>query len=53
MGCWGNYDNREDAVSICPECGEPVDDEGLAVYGCRYSPEACSTCHDTPCDGSC
>jgi len=36
----------------CPECGSPTV-EGLAAYGCYYSPIACDTCKWQPCDGSC
>jgi len=41
------------AVGECPDCGEPVDEDGDAVTGCNYSPEDCSTCGSRPCDGSC
>lgn len=37
----------------CPECGADVDEDGDAVSGCNYSPVACKTCGDAPCDGSC
>jgi len=37
----------------CPECGEPVDEDGDAVSGCSYSPITCDTCGARPCDGSC
>lgn len=37
----------------CPECEEPVNMDGEAVYGCHYSPVACETCGWKPCDGSC
>lgn len=51
--CADGWDNSEDAVGECPECGEKVDSEGDAVVGCNYSPVQCTTCGSRPCDQSC
>lgn len=37
----------------CPECGEPVDEDGDTLDACYYSPKLCYTCGCAPCDGSC
>lgn len=37
----------------CPDCGEPVDEDGDALEGCNYSPVQCKTCGAAPCDQSC
>ena len=41
------------AVSNCPDCGEPVNEDGEAVTGCKWSPTDCETCGSRPCDGLC
>lgn len=40
-------------VGECPDCGEPVNEDGEAVTGCAYSPVVCDTCGSAPCDLSC
>ncbi|NCQ52060.1 hypothetical protein GW796_09235 [archaeon] len=52
-GCCDPWDDRNNAIGLCPDCGEPVDNEGNAVVGCHYSPEVCSTCGSCPCDMYC
>jgi hypothetical protein len=37
----------------CPDCGEPVDEDGYTKEACAYSPTCCNTCKWSPCDGSC
>lgn len=38
----------------CPDCEEPVDDEGYSIEGpcCSYAP-SCDTCGSAHCDQSC
>jgi len=44
----------EPAVGECPDCGEPVDEDGyIAIPNCSYSPLECDTCGWRPCDQSC
>lgn len=38
---------------VCPSCGEDVDEDGIALTGCHYSPVDCDTCGSAPCDESC
>ena len=43
-----------EAVSECPECGSPLNEEGEPIgEHCNYSPSVCPLCGDAPCDGSC
>jgi len=52
--CCDQFDNGPAVEGKeCPECGEPVNEDGEAPYGCNYSPTACQTCGSRPCDGSC
>lgn len=52
-GCCDSWSSRESEVNgICSECNMPTVD-GVAAYGCNYSPKVCNTCGYTPCDGSC
>ena len=37
----------------CPECGNPIDEDGDTLERCGYSPEECEECGWAPCDGSC
>ena len=37
---------------VCPDCGEDTID-GIAPYGCNWSPVLCETCGDRPCNLSC
>lgn len=46
-------DMLQNAVGICKECGCPVDEDGEALEGCRYSTETCKVCGYRACDGSC
>jgi len=45
--------NYGEPAGECPTCGEPVDADGDAVTGCRYSHIDCTVCGSAPCDGSC
>lgn len=48
-----DYRKRPDKpTGECSECGEPLYD-GEPGASCTYSPVACETCGDAPCDGSC
>jgi hypothetical protein len=46
-----NYPESE-VDGECPDCGEATVG-GEAPAGCFWSPVACKTCNDRPCDGSC
>jgi hypothetical protein len=48
----GWYHPDKEVNGECPDCGTPTVD-GMAQYGCNYSPEVCGTCGDAPCDQSC
>jgi hypothetical protein len=51
--CCDGWDYNDDEVNgECPACGMPTVD-GEAQSGCHYSPVACNTCGDSPCDGYC
>lgn len=51
--CSSGWDsNQEEVDGNCPDCGMPTVD-GVAAYGCNYSPIKCHTCNYSPCDGSC
>ena len=50
--CDGWSSNSTDVNGECPECGMPTVD-GMAAYGCSWSPVVCKTCGYKPCDGSC
>ena len=53
-GCCDGFSGmREDVESVCPDCGSALDEDGVPLAGCGYSPECCSTCHYQGCDGSC
>jgi len=45
-------DDGEEINGECPDCGE-VTINGVAAYGCNYSPQTCTTCGAQPCDWSC
>lgn len=51
--CCDSYQEGE-TVGECPDCGARVDADGFSTeVCCTYSPIACETCKDSPCDGSC
>lgn len=52
MCCDGWSSTEEEINGVCPDCGEPTVD-GIAAFGCNYSPCICETCGWCPCDGSC
>lgn len=51
MCCDPSSDDRlDDAVALCPDCGNDVDADGDTVYAiCSYSPDPCDTCGFQPC----
>lgn len=52
MSCCERQGEEGEPDEECPDCGEPtVDGESISV--CGYSPIACHTCGNAPCDGSC
>lgn len=51
--CADGWDNSEDTVCECPDCGEKVDSDGDAVTGCHYGEVQCETCGSRPCNQSC
>lgn len=51
--CCSEGDSGLPAVSVCVDCGEPVDEDGNSLDICTYSPVLCETCNDAPCDQSC
>jgi hypothetical protein len=53
MGCCDNCNEGSIPVDVCPECGNPVDEDGDSTMICSYSPVECETCGWAPCDGSC
>ncbi len=53
MMCCDGWSEDCKVELFCPDCGEPVDEEGNALSGCNYSPTTCETCGAAPCDGSC
>jgi NMD protein affecting ribosome stability and mRNA decay len=52
-GCCDGWSSLKSEVNgICPDCGiETVN--GVAAYGCNWSPVLCKTCGYAGCDGSC
>lgn len=52
MCCDGWYNTCSEELE-CPDCGEPVDQDGDALSGCNYSPTDCQTCGARPCNQSC
>lgn len=54
MSCFGamEYEDNE-PHSLCKDCGAGVDEDGVSVSICVYSPVSCQTCGDAPCDKSC
>ena len=42
----------EEINGECPDCGADTVD-GDSYDQCAYSPIACKTCNDAPCDQSC
>lgn len=55
MSCCDGWDHSAEAIEICecPYCGEQVDQDGDAIYGCYWSPVICDKCGSAPCDLSC
>jgi len=53
MSCCDPIGSPLDEVSLCNECGEPVDRDGDSLEVCAYSPVECKECGWAPCDGSC
>ena len=53
MGCWGNEGPYKPKAGECSECGADVDEDGVALDICSYSPVVCEKCGWAPCDGSC
>lgn len=48
----GWYSDDSEVDGVCPDCGMPTVD-GVAQYGCNWSPVDCQTCGSSPCDDSC
>lgn len=47
------YGDNPQKHGVCPECDEAIDEDGLALDICSYSPVICETCGNAPCDDSC